>query len=568
MKREVLTLLATAALTAAACTNLDRLTETGPGGPLVIRAEGDTAATTDTLVVGQSEWLMVVGADTTSQINWTISDASIVEIQEQYFYRLRVRAVQVGRATVTAAYEGKTGTFDLVVRGLFPSDTGLVIQITSRVVDTALVGDTVGFGFNIRRGQSDFVFGVPFRITFSDSTILQLVSNDFEHVFAYQARRVGATFIKVTCCDGKTDSSQVIVTESPQAVPDPRASRYEAIDLGTFGGDRSYPIALNDNGQVVGYSVTADGKEHAFLWDNGVMRDLSAADDQKGAAYVITNSGVVAGTYTTAGGVVRVFVWQNGVRTDLGSVGCCDQRGGVIGISETDVVAWGDNGSAIWQNGVKQDLGGLVARAMNSRHQVIGMRNNHPFIWDNGVARPLEVWGAGGKAVDINSDGVVVGQTASGWGDMGLIWVDGRVWRDFGWTHPVAINDAGDVAAELLGSGYYYPNTVNGPYQSLSVGSLGAGGTTVVDMNDRAMIVGSSWTAARAQHAYVWQPMETKPIDLGTGPSTDPRLGSAAVAVNARGDIIGWAAPCTTPTGRCTELDQSRTRAILWRLKN
>ena len=42
--------------------------------------------------------------------------------------------------------------------------------------------------------------------------------------------------------------------------------------LGTLGDARAY--AINDKGQVVGSSTTAEGTSYAFLWENGTMRDL------------------------------------------------------------------------------------------------------------------------------------------------------------------------------------------------------------------------------------------------------------------------------------------------------
>jgi probable HAF family extracellular repeat protein len=511
----------------------------------------------------------------------------VVSVLKQYFSRVQLNAVRAGRATVTARYDGDSGTFELVVRELAASDTAPIVDITTSPTDSAIVGDTVPFGFNLMNRQGDFFFGRPFTLTLSDSTVLRLIRTEYQHSFYFLASKVGTTFVKVTS-GGQSDSSKIIVHEPLPTVADPRASRYEAIDLGTLGGETAFPLALNDNGQVVGYSMTTDGKQHAFVWANGVMRDISAAEDTKSAAQVITNSGVIAGTNARTGSPVQVVVWKNGVRTVLGSVGCCDQQARVIGITETDVVARGDNGSALWRNGAKQELGGLLARAMNSRRQIVGMRPvdeyagnkiNHPFIWEDGVLRDLPLLGTywcnvyqpdkycgHGEAVDINTSGVVIGVTTSSVSEpelLGMSWVNGELRPVLGWTHPVAINDAGDIVSDGYGSGYFLGH---GQY-SIEIGSLGSRGTTVADMNERAMIVGFSWTVSLKQHAFVWQPGEATPIDLGAGPVAHDRQGSAATALNARGDIIGWTAPCTAPSGRCTQLDQSRARAILWRLK-
>ena len=49
---------------------------------------------------------------------------------------------------------------------------------------------------------------------------------------------------------------------------------YEAIDLGTLGGEESWAWAINNRGQVVGWSETTDGDIHPFLWEKGEMTDL------------------------------------------------------------------------------------------------------------------------------------------------------------------------------------------------------------------------------------------------------------------------------------------------------
>ncbi|MDY7086906.1 MAG: hypothetical protein SYR96_17535 [Actinomycetota bacterium] len=49
------------------------------------------------------------------------------------------------------------------------------------------------------------------------------------------------------------------------------------LDLGTFGGEAAYAIDVNDRGQVVGFAETASGGMHPFLWQDGVLRDLTTA---------------------------------------------------------------------------------------------------------------------------------------------------------------------------------------------------------------------------------------------------------------------------------------------------
>lgn len=47
------------------------------------------------------------------------------------------------------------------------------------------------------------------------------------------------------------------------------------IDLGTLDGKSSNASAINDSGEVVGNSETANGDSHAFLYSHDGMTDLS-----------------------------------------------------------------------------------------------------------------------------------------------------------------------------------------------------------------------------------------------------------------------------------------------------
>jgi chitinase len=77
------------------------------------------------------------------------------------------------------------------------------------------------------------------------------------------------------------------------------------IDLGTLGGSFSVGMAVNDAGQVVGWSTTSTGAMHAFLYSDGKMMDLNdliapgtAPSYALGEADAINNEGqIVAGGY-------------------------------------------------------------------------------------------------------------------------------------------------------------------------------------------------------------------------------------------------------------------------------
>lgn len=84
-------------------------------------------------------------------------------------------------------------------------------------------------------------------------------------------------------------------------------------DLGSLGGSRSSATAINDAGQVVGWSNTAEGQQHAYLHSEGGMTDLNALPGVASSGWVlqsaiaINNAGQIMG-YGTLNGERRTFL--------------------------------------------------------------------------------------------------------------------------------------------------------------------------------------------------------------------------------------------------------------------
>ena len=78
---------------------------------------------------------------------------------------------------------------------------------------------------------------------------------------------------------------------------------YRLTDLGTLGGTGSLGLAMNDSGQVTGFATTADGVEHAFLWDGAALRDLDFGEfngmNSYSAGLAINAAGQVTGNAHT-----------------------------------------------------------------------------------------------------------------------------------------------------------------------------------------------------------------------------------------------------------------------------
>ena len=108
----------------------------------------------------------------------------------------------------------------------------------------------------------------------------------------------------------------------------------------------SQATGISPTGLVVGSSQTATGLLRAFLWKNGVMRNLHTLNGGSSAAFGV-NAGKVVGNSDS-----RAFLWAQGVMTDLGALGgsfgeadAINVSGQVVGESET---ASGQEHATLW----------------------------------------------------------------------------------------------------------------------------------------------------------------------------------------------------------------------------
>jgi probable HAF family extracellular repeat protein len=379
-------------------------------------------------------------------------------------------------------------------------------------------------------------------------------------------------FARTLRCCGAAGTIALAATlfgcQAPSGPADPQASiaqpvlQYQVVDLGTLGGTSSSAADVNGRGQVVGSSTTADGLNHAFLWQDGVMTDLGTLGGTTSGAIEINDRGQVVGASTNAVGEPRVFLWSDGIMQDLGP-GRPFQR---VWLNARGQVAWtgytaGDilhRRGYLWSDGAAQELGALGdtgwadVRGLNDRGQVVGESNGHPFLWENGVMRELPGLGGGGWASAINNRGQIVGASYQPIpGDPyhqsilnALLWDGdqtvplGKLPED---THSegALINQAGMVVGRSYPFSWSYPRDYLWTAGVITRLTPLNWRYAASDLNELGVIVGTQDSAFAFRRAVVWEGGERSGLPL-----LDGRL-SSATAVNNAGTIVGWATTST-----------------------
>lgn len=347
--------------------------------------------------------------------------------------------------------------------------------------------------------------------------------------------------------------STALSAQSANASP----ARYGVIDLGTLGGSFSLGYAINDKGQVDGFStLPGDQTVHSFVVESGSMIDLGTLGGPNSQSFSgLNNVPQVGGSSDTATSdpngedfcffgtnlICLGFVWQNNVMTPLGTLGGnnsqvsdVNQEGEVTGYAET---------SAIDLNCPKPQVLQFL-----------------PATWTNGNIKALPLYGgdADGAAFWINNNGDPVGAS----GDCAPY--DGRygayleprhalLWRSGGAVDlgnlggqinnaAFAINDRGQIVggSDLPGDNYQHAFLwSNGVMTDL--GTLqGDVVSAALSINNRGQVVGVSQDADQDNRAFLWQ--NGVMYDLNTLiPANSPLYLLHAFGINNSGEIAGMA---------------------------
>lgn len=303
---------------------------------------------------------------------------------------------------------------------------------------------------------------------------------------------------------------------------------YICTDLGTLGGPHCYGQDINEHGDIVGYSKTADGNTIAFLWKSGKMTPLGALPSYPSSfALRINASGQIVGHVTTGGshGLTRAFRWQKGKMTDLGTLPG-DQYSTADSINTQGQIV----GSSVYAPGLE---------ASNSFAN-LRMRL---YLWKEEHMEALPIAKDRPTAYDLNDKGTVLGMSGMG-GGTAFLYRDGKI-IDIGTLggkysfggrlniHEQVVGEAETKSGD--NHAFLYANA-----KMTDLGTLGGKNSHAHDINTAGVIIGHSELTgndAETRHAFLYVGGRMLDMNDLLAQKMDWVLTSAN-AMNDRGEIV------------------------------
>jgi probable HAF family extracellular repeat protein len=339
----------------------------------------------------------------------------------------------------------------------------------------------------------------------------------------------------MTCRSWSGIALAVILVGALAPVRPTRAQQasFTVTDLGTLGGDRSSAYGVNNAGQVVGTSTTADGATRGFVYDHidtPAMSDIGTFGGRDSMAYAISDVGTVTGRAQDTQGTFRAFVAGRAIPLlDLTALDSAFEapfstgtgvstRGDVVGYRQrhSDHMAARTRGF-LYSDSTIVDLGTFggedaVLTAVNDVQTLVGFYSTESHA-DYASHRAFRVR-RGGTAEDLGTLG-------------------GRL------TTPTAINDRGRIVgfAQLPNGESRAFVSDGGPVTSL--GTLPGGRQSFAyGVNAAGDVAGASEASDGSLHAVVYRGGQITDLNTLIAPTSGWRL-TEARGINASGVIVG-----------------------------
>jgi len=184
----------------------------------------------------------------------------------------------------------------------------------------------------------------------------------------------------------------------------------------TFFGFNGVATSINSLGDAVGYSYISATNRHAFLYSNGVMKDIDFHGGYSGAIAINNGDVIVGFASAQSNGIASAFVYSEGVTTDIFPLGSESYANGVNNLGQVvgEFITADQRAfhAFLYSEGVITDLGSAqspetVAYSINDQQQIIGTTFIPHESTCSGVPciqyTPHAFFYEGGNMADLNS---------------------------------------------------------------------------------------------------------------------------------------------------------------------
>lgn len=354
-------------------------------------------------------------------------------------------------------------------------------------------------------------------------------------------------------CGGGPGGS--ITPPPPPPPPTPTFTTIDVAGAGTTGFQGTYPVQVNESGEIAGTVIDAQTSEHGFIRDaSGVITEFDEPDAIPAPnfgtiAQGLNNSGTVVGGFQFTDPNTHLEVNAGYVRTADGTytavpgpanaltvLSCVNDTGqfGGFEISTTSVVALIGElgqpettfslpnvlpGALSFTQGCKLNASGVMAGEATGSGSVV-----HGFLRDtSGTVTEIAVNGAGTGSLDgtyangINASGEIVGYVqATGVSHAFTRMADGTIatfdppGTGAAGSQAFGINDSGEIVgkyADTNGVTHGFLLDSSGTYTVLDDPNASqmpnSQGTQAIYINNAGTIIGAYYDAAGVEHGFV-----------------------------------------------------------------
>jgi probable HAF family extracellular repeat protein len=316
------------------------------------------------------------------------------------------------------------------------------------------------------------------------------------------------------------------------------SAKYTVQDLGLMGsGGWSEANAINNSGHVVGesqFSFIYASTGHAFLYSEPLgMTDIGRLILGGGPSRALDINEAGQVVFNRYDGSERAYLYENGVIKDLGALGGYTDRSGYF---VTVAKAQGINnlGQVVGTSSITSD--GTSAGGSQARHA---------FLYENGQMKDLGIGANFSQAEAINDSGQVVGfardNTAAQYS--AFLYEDGST-KNLGVNSvAVDINDSGQVVGQSGGQAFLYENG-----QMNNLGNLGGTNSSAAAINDSGQVVGAAW-GGTVNSVFLYENGVMKDLNVLIGQASSGWKIAWVTDINNKGQITAVGRPAWNPSG-------------------